>query len=238
MTVIDAPVAPDDRPEFLFDLRGRVRNLSLPASPANTLIPLFEAVSNSLHAVEARYEDNASDAGEIEIEVLRSGKQEDAAVVGFLVRDNGIGLSDINMKSFRTSDSPHKITKGGKGVGRLTWLKTFGECEIRSWFERDGKPLQRSFSFSLKQENPIARHAVTVAHHGFKFGTEVKLAPFLSPYDAHCPKRTGTIAAKIVGHFLNYFAAGKLPRITLIDSESMDLRAFYTENQSRTTLMW
>ncbi|PSO19134.1 ATP-binding protein [Bradyrhizobium sp. MOS003] len=223
----------DERPAFLFDLRGRVRNLSLPASPANALIPLFEAISNSLHAVEARYGDNFPDAGEIEIEVLRSGQQEDAAVVGFVVRDNGIGLSDANMKSFRTSDSPYKISKGGKGVGRLTWLKTFGDCEIRSWFERDGKPMQRSFSFSLKQENPIARHTVTVAPHSFKYGTEVKLAPFLSPYDAHCPKRTGTIAAKVVGHFLSYFAVGKLPRITLSDAETIDLRAFYTENQSR-----
>ncbi|MET4315933.1 ATP-binding protein [Bradyrhizobium sp. RT4b] len=230
---IDAVVETDDRPIFLFDLRGRVRNLSLPASPANSLIPLFEAVSNSLHAVEARYGDNFPEAGEVEIEVLRSGQQEDATIVGFVVRDNGIGLSDTNMKSFRTSDSPHKISKGGKGVGRLTWLKTFGDCEIRSWFGRDGKPLQRSFSFSLKQENPIARHTVTVAPHGFRYGTEVRLAPFLSPYDAHCPKRTATIAAKIVGHFLNYFAVGKLPRIKLIDSEVLDLRAFYTENQSR-----
>lgn len=145
-------------------------------------------------------------------------------------------MSDENMKSFRTSDSPYKVSKGGKGVGRLTWLKTFGDCEIRSWFDRDAKPLQRSFSFSLKQENPISRHSVTVAPQGCRYGTDVKLAPFLSPYDAHCPKRTVTIAAKIVGHFLNYFAVGKLPQITLVDADFIDLRKFYTENQSRSNV--
>ena len=48
---------------FSFDLAGRVRNLSLPASSVNALIPLFEAVSNALHAVEARLGDKASEAG-------------------------------------------------------------------------------------------------------------------------------------------------------------------------------
>jgi hypothetical protein len=237
MAVLDqSEIASEERVPFLFDLAGRVRNLSLPASAANALIPLFEAISNALHAVEARYGDSYPEVGKIEIEVLRTGSKEETAIVGFLIRDNGIGLTDENMKSFRTSDSPYKILKGGKGVGRLTWLKTFGDCEIKSWFERHGKPLQRSFSFSLKHENPISRHVVTSAPTTFEFGTEVRLIPFLYPYDAHCPKRTDTIASKIVGHFLNYFAVGKLPHFVLLDSEIIDLRAFYTDNQSRSNI--
>jgi hypothetical protein len=237
MTLLDSPLqSAEERVVFLFDLAGRVRNLSLPASAANSLIPLFEAISNALHAVETRFGENSPEAGEIDIEILRSGEEEEPAIVGFLVRDNGIGLTDDNMKSFRTSDSPYKMSKGGKGVGRLTWLKTFGNCEVRSWFSRDDKSLQRSFSFSLRQENPITKHSVTSAPVGFKLGTEVRLAPFLNPYDAHCPKRAATIAAKIVGHFLSYFAVGKLPRLSLIDSETIDLRAFYYDNQSRSNI--
>jgi len=233
MSLSDAGVpANEDRVDFIFDLAGRVRNLSLPASAANSLIPLFEAISNALHAVEARFGEHAHDEGAVEIEILRTSKKEEAAVVGFLIRDNGIGLTDENMKSFRTSDSPYKIKRGGKGVGRLTWLKTFGECEVRSWYFRDEKPLQRSFRFSLKQQNPISKHTVTSAPTGYTLGTEIRLAPFLSPYDAHCPKRASTIAAKIVGHFLNYFAVGKLPRLTLVDSEQIDLRAFYFDNRA------
>ena len=216
--------------EFLFDLAGRVRNLSLPATAENSLIPLFEAISNALHAVEARYGEAASEAGLIWIDVLRSSGA-DAAITGFKITDNGIGLTDENMQSFRTSDSPYKITRGGKGVGRLTWLKTFEKCEVRSWFERDGKVYQRSFTFSLQQTNPISKHTVTSAPAGSKFGTEIRLSPYVNPYDAHCPKKSSTIAAKIVGHFLSYFAVGKLPRIVLVDAEATDLRDFYLENQ-------
>jgi hypothetical protein len=231
-----APSAKEDRVDFLFDLKGRVRNLSLPASAQNSLIPLFEAISNALHAVETRFGDKAAQAGEVEVEVVRSDGNDDFPITGFIIKDNGVGLNDDNMKSFRTSDSAYKITKGGKGVGRLTWLKTFEKCEVKSWFEREGKPYQRSFNFSLVQENPISKHTVIVAPTHFKLGTEIRLSPYLSPYDAHCPKRAATIAAKIVGHFLNYFAVGKLPRVVLLDGELIDLRTFYSDNQQKSDI--
>lgn len=234
MSLIDAPsTTKEERADFVFDLAGRVRNLSLPASAANSLIPLFEAISNALHAVETRFGDEGPDRGKVEVEIIRGGSAAEPAIVGFLIRDNGVGLTDDNMKSFRTSDSPYKIKRGGKGVGRLSWLKTFGNCEVKSWFVRDGKALQRSFQFSLRGENPISKHTVTTAPAGHEIGTEVRLDPFLAPYDAHCPKRPSTIAAKIVGHFLNYFAVDKLPLLTLIDDETIDLRSFYLDHQKR-----
>jgi hypothetical protein len=237
MTMVDAPaVQNEERADFIFDLVGRVRNLSLPASASNSLLPLFEAISNALHAVEARFGDDSQELGKIEVEIIRDGAAVEPAIIGFVVRDNGIGLTDDNMKSFRTSDSPYKIKKGGKGVGRLTWLKTFGNCEVRSWFLRDEKALQRSFQFSLRQDNPISKHAITSAPAGYQIGTEIRLVPFLNPYDAHCPKKPATVAAKIVGHFLNYFAVDKLPSLSLIDDQSIDLRAFYFDNQSRSDI--
>ena len=60
-----------DMEDFAFDLAGRVRNLGLPASAVNALIPLFEAVSNGLHAVEARWEAEAPTRGTIKIKILR-----------------------------------------------------------------------------------------------------------------------------------------------------------------------
>ncbi len=135
------------------------------------------------------------------------------------------------MKSFRTSDSPYKLTKGGKGVGRLSWLKTFDRCEIQSCFERDSKVFRRSFIFSLKQPNPISDYSVVAAEPGEMLGTQVQLYPYLRPYNAHCPKKAETIAAKIVGHFLSYFVVGKLPEITLIDDSYINLRQFYLDNQ-------
>lgn len=221
---------------FMFNLAGRVRNLSLPASSVNALIPLFEAVSNALHAVEARFDTRAREAGAIEVEVRRLNDDADGPIVGFTVRDNGIGLTEANWDSFRTSDSPHKLSRGGKGVGRLSWLKAFGDCQVTSRFDEGGLVLERSFSFSLRAANPIQGHALRQVVPGIEPGTEVRLAPFHTPFEAHCPKKAATIAAKLVGHFLEYFVVGRAPRVTLTDMAAevdLDLRRYYSDNQTR-----
>ena len=126
---IGTPPEADSGSGFEFDLAGRVRNLGLPASSVNSLIPLFEAVSNGLHAIETKWKADAAASGEISIEILRRDSEEEKSVLGFEVRDNGIGMNELNWKSFRTSDSDFKMQRGGKGVGRLAWLKAFQSCE-------------------------------------------------------------------------------------------------------------
>ena len=46
---------------------------------------------------------------------------------GFIVSDNGEGFHDENIRSFRTLDSEYKAKLGGRGVGRLLWLKAFSQ---------------------------------------------------------------------------------------------------------------
>ena len=126
-------------------LPGRVRNVSL--APSNGLMPLFEAVSNSIHAIEEA--GRAPEEGRIRIEIKRSAPRlsldPDAApaqgdIDGFTVTDNGIGFNEVNFKSFRTLDSEHKVDKGGRGVGRLLWLKAFETVSVESVFkDEDGK---------------------------------------------------------------------------------------------------
>jgi hypothetical protein len=234
MEKLEARVEPD----FEFDLAGRVRNLSLPASPVNALIPLFEAVSNGLHAVEARWGDETITSGAIEIEVHRREDGEAGSVQGFTVRDNGIGLNEANWRSFRTSDSDFKVARGGKGVGRLAWLKAFSNCEVVSRFGEPGATTRRTFFFALRKgKNPIHAHKLVREEVSEECGTTVRLHPFQLNFEAHCPKRTATLAAKLVGHFLTYFAVGKVPRMTLIDgTEVVDLGRYYSENQQRSEI--
>lgn len=79
--------------EFLFSLSGRVRNLGYAPSPLNALFPLFEAIANALHAIEARFDREAPKQGRITVELVRSeSEDEHPPVVGFIVEDNGIGL--------------------------------------------------------------------------------------------------------------------------------------------------
>jgi hypothetical protein len=88
------------------------------------LLPLFEAVMNSFQAIkEAKLPANIP--GRITIEVIRRTDQLDLDVPpmnSFRITDNGIGLDDSNWDSFNTAFSPHKLTRGGKGLGRFTWL--------------------------------------------------------------------------------------------------------------------
>lgn len=104
------------------DVAGRVRNVQLPAS--KPLLPLFEAIVNSIHAIE----DTGKRDGRIEVEVLRSGglfgqaDHQNADIAGFSVIDNGIGFDDQNFDAFTTSDTTYKASRGGKGIGRFMWL--------------------------------------------------------------------------------------------------------------------
>src|SRR5438093_12232325 len=90
------------------DLRGRVKNTKL--APANGLLPLFEAVINSIHAIE----ENKAAAGKITVTIERSPIQGVLQAEGpvtiepidnFLVMDNGAGFTERNFTSFDTADS-------------------------------------------------------------------------------------------------------------------------------------
>ena len=94
------------------NLRGRLRNTPLPQS--HGLLPLFEAIVNSIHAIEDA--SLPTDVGEIRVQVIRdpqqmlalsddSKKRGTADIVGFRVSDNGVGFNDANLDSFRTLDS-------------------------------------------------------------------------------------------------------------------------------------
>jgi hypothetical protein len=103
----------------------------------NSLFPLFEAVANGFHAIEERFAREASKNGEIIVEILRDEASEDETppVRGFRVSDNGIGLDEDHWVAFLTADTPLKIKRGGKGVGRLAWLKVLKNAAIVSVFE-------------------------------------------------------------------------------------------------------
>src|SRR5690606_37187395 len=105
---------------WLSDNAGRIGNISLAPNAKNALYPLFEAVMNSIHAIEERFGRDNLTKGDITITLHRDEAGEYA---GFTVSDNGIGFNRDNLLSLRKFDSPRKATIGGKGVGRLLWLK-------------------------------------------------------------------------------------------------------------------
>ncbi len=202
--------------------------MPLRSSEANSLLPLFEAISNSLHAIQEKFGENQkiSDFGEIIIRILRdntSSENEIGQIIGFEITDNGIGLTDKNYKSFLTPFSRLKITRGGKGVGRLGWLKVFENITVYSLYEQNGSIGSRKFRFILRETDQIDPVEVTSSDRK-DYGTVVHLENFKGSFASKCPVNAYTIAQRIIAHFLPIFAGDSSPIITLIDDATIDLK--------------
>ena len=65
------------------------------------------------------------------------------------ITDNGIGFNDANMTAFDELDTRNNIKLGGKGVGRLTWLKVFEKATIESVYRTNDRYRRRIFEFAL-----------------------------------------------------------------------------------------
>lgn len=204
------------------NLQGRIDNLAMSPSYTNTLIPVFEALMNSIHSVQERFGDDWIKNGVIVLDVECDS---DGNPESFVVTDNGVGLNDANFESFRTYDSRLKARKGGKGVGRLTWLKVFERVNIISKFKVEDKVSQRSFDFVLDNEKAFQNYVLRALDAKPELQTRVALHALKDGYRSHCPKRLETITHRIAAHFLPFLIGDECPDITVSSAtESHSLR--------------
>lgn len=194
------------------NLKGRIDNLAMSPSYANTLIPVFEALMNSIHSVQERFGDEWVKRGSINLTVDCDSEGNPES---FVITDNGVGLNDDNFESFRTYDSRLKAKKGGKGVGRLTWLKVFEGVKIISKFELPAGVAQRSFDFVLDNEKAFQNYALRKLDTKPELQTRVELHALKDGYRSHCPKRLETITHRIAAHFLPFLIGDQCPDITV-----------------------
>lgn len=210
------------------DLRGRIANLAMAPSYANTLIPLFEAIMNSLHAVQDRFGDDWEKKCRIEIQILEDAEGNPHS---FTIEDNGIGLDERNFESFRTYDSRTKVKKGGKGVGRLTWLKVFESVRVSSVYDAEGVHMERSFKFVLDNAAAFQDYSLTQTDDGTDVRTFIELRDLKDGYRSHCPKKLETIAHRIAAHFLPFLIGDEKPEIRISNaSESLNLAEVVAAN--------
>lgn len=210
------------------DLEGRIANLAMAPSYANTLIPLFEAVMNSIHAVQDRFGDSWPKKGRINVTVIEDS---DGNPQSFTIEDNGIGLTERNFDSFRTYDSRAKIKKGGKGVGRLTWLKVFESVRVSSIFEEGSARKERRFNFVLNNQAAFQDYALNEFNGADEIRTFIELKNLRDGYRSRCPKKLETIAYRIAAHFLPFLIGDQAPTIIITNStESFNLSCFVSSN--------
>jgi len=212
-------------PNLLSDIVGQVERLPLRPSEANALLPLFEAISNSLHAILEKYSDSGlAKYGRIDIHVIREKNENDTfPVIGFEVSDNGIGFNEENFQSFLTPYSRLKMKRGGKGIGRLGWLKVFSQITLDSKYDDDGELKNRTFDFILRESEQIV-FKENGANKFTETGTNVLLKGFLDSYGGKCPSKIETINQRIIAHFLPIFAADQVPKIFVHDDGITNLK--------------
>lgn len=209
------------------DIIGRVNRLALRPTEKNALMPLMEAVSNSVHSITDLYNDDSA-KGQIVIRLIRNGEDSDSRVVGFDVEDNGIGFTDDNFKSFRTPDSRWKETRGGKGVGRLGWLKIFEHITVDSTFEGKNGWERRSFDFKLAENDQIVERQMQPQNH--RHLTLIQFRDFKPEFESRCPVKKGVIENRIAAHFVPLFVAGNAPKVTVIDNERIEIEALFSDS--------
>lgn len=176
---------------FSVNIKGRVKNYPLPKN--QPLFPLYEAVVNSFHAIEERRTSIGDYKAQITIEIVRNGEPTLPIVpgllpeiTGFIIKDNGIGFNDANMKSFTESDSTYKAELGGKGVGRFSWLLVFKKAIIDSRYYDDTEYVRRGFEF-LVDSTEIDDELKSCDAQEDNL-TTVELVDCLSPYKNYLPK--------------------------------------------------
>jgi hypothetical protein len=59
-------------------------------------------------------------------------------IIALRITDNGVGFIAANWDSFNLAHSSYEYVKGGKGIGRITWLRAFKSVHIDSIYRNDG----------------------------------------------------------------------------------------------------
>lgn len=235
--LVDLSVKRDDSMQL--DIRGKVKERKL--AYAHTLLPLFEALVNSIQAIE---EGSATQPGIIHINLVRSpqrelgldGQTSMPPVLDITVRDNGIGFTNGNFESFNFAHSTYKEKKGGKGIGRFVWLRAFRKVEIESQFVEESKWYQRKFSFELTR-NGIENHVLKEVTGPVERFTEVRLRGLREEYQKWCNTYAEDISIKIIEHCFVYFLRADCPRFILHDGDEEivvnDFLALHTRDHVR-----
>jgi hypothetical protein len=193
-----------------FDILGRINNMRLPDGKTAVLYSVYEAVSNSIHAINDRFgEENAAGKGRISINI----KLDDSGDVNSIqISDNGIGFTDENLASFETSDSRFKYKRGGKGVGRFIWIKMFQTIRVDSVVKAGSSKERIRFRFAPEKENSIAYKRIVEAPD-LKIGTTITLSKLRNEQRGRV--RPTSYLKDLALHFFPQFISKTLPKITL-----------------------
>lgn len=204
--------------------------------------PIVEAIVNSIHAIDEKGIDN----GEIII-TLKRDKQRSLeldeermpSVCGIEIFDNGIGFNENNKKSFNKIYTDKKISIGGKGFGRFSFLKCFENVKVESIYKTGKQCFNRKFNFVIGDD--IIKDEVRKEIPENESETTICLENIKIEYKFNLDKQLKTIARKLLEKLLVYFVIDeyKCPKIIIQEEGSMDkivLNDYFLENSEITKI--
>ncbi len=193
-----------------FDVLGRINNMRLPDGKTAVLYSVYEAVSNSIHAINDRYTEKlAAEKGSVNVEIAVDSAGDISSIS---VTDNGVGFNTANLDSFETSDSRFKYARGGKGVGRFIWIKLFENIRVESVYDDDGIKRLVSFRFAPEEIDSIREKKVTPAPER-SIGTTITLSDLRA--DQKGRVRFTSYLKDLALHFFPQYISGTLPSISI-----------------------
>lgn len=202
------------------DIKRAVEHIKSNNTSAYT--PIIEVIVNAIQAIEDKK--NFND-GEIKVILNRSPQGEIgnslSPIESIIVKDNGIGFTDENRKSFDTLFSGYKIEQGGKGFGRFTCLKYFKNLHIDSvYFDfNESKYKKRKFSMG-KEYDIITDESISDAKESSS-STTTHLDSIKKSFK---DKQLSTISRNLVEKLLPYFITKDYacPKIILIEEDNSE----------------
>jgi len=209
------------------NFQGLVDLHTLPTT--EPLLPLYEAVVNSIQSINQANITNGNIYIEIEREdslSLIERENWETDIENIVIHDNGIGFTEDNFKSFNTYASDFKKMLGCKGVGRMICLKAFDSVKVESTYCEDGNWFHRTFTFD--RVNAVSNELRARIEGDAYNSTIITLQSLRSKNKSNTPKKISTIARDLLNHCFIYFVLGKAPKITISDgTESISVNGLF-----------
>lgn len=220
------------------DLASEVKRAVLPNGLHGFLFPMYETISNAIHSIEERWEDDLEEKGRLDVTF-------DALKREVSVADNGNGFDEGNLTAFLTPLTGNKYERGGKGFGRFMAFKIYSRVFYSSGQKQaDGrmtKGCYRYDPFSEEDNLIVVNETDGAGEHRYDAGvTALMRSPkadfedyfVLEGKDRKHKHTAEDIVSAVLDHFLIEFIQKKVPKdFTLtIQGATFNLYKYFHES--------
>lgn len=175
------------------------------------LLPVFEAISNAMHSIEAKFQDKSKENGQIYICFQKASSPKEMLIS---ITDNGVGLNEENYRSFKIPFSGYKLEKHGRGFGRFIAFKVFSRINYQTRYKAGNSYSSRTFRFNIEARDELTFFDGTPDFEGSGLCVEYD-APHNEWHELIEKIEQRSVSEYIANHFLPHFLYKWLPTIKI-----------------------